>query len=89
MTDSALSNHVERFLTYVTRHERIVSDRMSAISGLYDTLIENFECLYDCSALTEIQDSARKLLELEAQEAEVIESMASSNLTLVRDSNEL
>jgi len=85
--DSAISDHVERFLTYVTRHERISSDRMEAISGLYDTLIENFACLFDCSALTEIQDQARKLLELEAQEAEVIESMASSNLTLVRSSH--
>lgn len=86
MSNVAILEHNERFLTYVTRQERITQARMDWIGSFYDCLIENFQCLFDCGALNELQDKARKLLELEVAESEVIESMAESNLRMARES---
>ena len=87
MMDSVIIAHNERFLTYVTRQQRIVGDRMVKIGELYDLMIDHLGCLIDCGALDEFQQRMRGLLELEAQEAEVLESMAESNLRMVEDSD--
>lgn len=86
--NSAILEHNERFLTYVTRQERITQARMDWISRFYDCLIGNFECLFDCGALDELQEKARELLELEVAESEVVESMAESNLRMARESRD-
>lgn len=86
---AAIADHVERFLTYVTRQQRITRERLDKISELFDSLLLYRECLADCDAITDLHKNAQELLKLESQETEVIEDMAESNLRMVRDSDGL
>ena len=87
--NGTILDHQEHFLTYVTRQQRIAGERMNKIGQLYDVMIDNLGCLIDCGALEDFQTRMREFLELEAQEAEVVESMAESNLRLIRDSKDV
>lgn len=82
--NQAITEHVERSLTHVIRHQRLVNSWLSQLNDLYDTLILYRNELADCGALEPLHEAASAMLSYAIEESEVVESIAQSTYLMVK-----